>query len=161
MRAAKIPFAPLLDRWLRQPGESKASFARALNVSPANVTNWLRRGIPPKELPRAAAKVGVSVDGYLQEVGLLKALPVAQSEPLPAELVKIIEEWPSLMPDEQKLVVADVMAKAEYNRSVVRKLGIPARAAEDGRVESAYKLPEPQVDAVKLKPFSAKKGAKK
>lgn len=51
--------------WARELGMNQSGFARALEVSPQDVTNWKRRGMPPEHHAKAAQVVKRSVDELL------------------------------------------------------------------------------------------------
>jgi hypothetical protein len=63
-----IPAFPLEKRFKKRGDKSR--FARELGVPIQNVTNWLRRGIPAKELHRVANWCGLTVEQYRREAGL-------------------------------------------------------------------------------------------
>lgn len=71
----KISPDPLFRR-LGQGGA--AAFAASLNVSEQRVSNWKRRGVPSRELPRIAREIGITVEDYLREAGQAPSHTVEQ-----------------------------------------------------------------------------------
>ncbi|MBE0615224.1 MAG: hypothetical protein IH604_16245 [Burkholderiales bacterium] len=49
---------------------TRAEVAKKLNLDVQNVTNWLARGIPAKQLPEVAALCDLSTDEYRAQAGL-------------------------------------------------------------------------------------------
>ncbi len=136
MKTKKIPFAPLLEKWVAKGG-SQASLARELDVTAGTITNWIaRKAIPTASLHAVAHLLGIGVDDYLAEIG--HKPQVGKAAPFSADIQKIIEEWPLLMPKERKAILDDIVAKAEYNRAVHNQLGKLPTHAEDARVGAAY-----------------------
>jgi hypothetical protein len=67
MDEEKVSAEPLFTR-IRGKGGASA-FAEKLNVSEQVVSNWKRRGVPWRKLPKVAAALGISVERYLEEAG--------------------------------------------------------------------------------------------
>lgn len=64
--ATKIPALPLFNRIGRTKGGA-AGFAKKIDLSEQRLSNWKRRGIPARELPRVTAALGINVETYLRE----------------------------------------------------------------------------------------------
>lgn len=61
---------PLMQR-INEGKTTRGKVAKALDVGPQHVTNWLRRGIPAARIPDVANHIGISTDEYRLEAGLL------------------------------------------------------------------------------------------
>lgn len=140
-----IPFKPLLDKWLKT-GKTKAGLAKALGMDQANITNWISRGIPSKELARVVKLVGMDSDSYLVEVGWLEA-PRMAKEPSAVypvgqdHLEQIIKAWVHLEPTERAEFSQAIMAKAGYNAIMRNEFGRLPETAKDSRVADTYQTP--------------------
>lgn len=59
-----VPAKPLFDR-LEGRG-ARASFAKKINVSPARLSNWEKRGIPAAAVPVVAQALSLTTDQYYE-----------------------------------------------------------------------------------------------
>lgn len=75
----RIPSKPLFDRLIG--AGASAAFARKMDISPQRLSNWKKRGIPATSLPSVAAKLGLSVEQYLEAAG--RPIPRAEQPSAP------------------------------------------------------------------------------
>ena len=68
-RAVHQSALPLLN-FINSGKLTRAEVARKLNLDVQNVTNWLARGVPAKQLPEVAALCDLSTDEYRAQAGL-------------------------------------------------------------------------------------------
>lgn len=109
---APISAEPLRKRLAGKHGEG-ARFARRLNISHARLTNWLRRGIPERQLPKVCAALGISVRDYLKEAGgrvtAEQRTPPYHSAPVEFVDIPLLDVAPSMgrgtaWPDQEAIV---------------------------------------------------------
>lgn len=148
MPDAKIPFKPLLDRWLAT-GQSKADFARKMGVTQAVVTNWInRKAIPSSALHKAARLIGMKSDDYLSAVELAepqtKAATVTESR-APYDLTPreelIVEFIHKLTPEQQEEMLPHLRAAVHANDITRRQLGSALKTIGNVRMEHEFGMP--------------------
>ncbi len=85
---------PLIE-WLDSKGRgAKSKFARDINISPARLTNWLRRGVPEGQLYVVADKMGMSYERYRRLIGTLPPLSSSDSIAFTEKLIDDIRHLP-------------------------------------------------------------------
>lgn len=109
------PIETPIDRFLRWAGwtgsdgeRSLAAIAEDWGISPQNLNNWKRRGMPPYEIPRLAAKYEKPIEVALG------ALP--ENDQLRDELLAI---WKVLLPGSK----LDLIKQARYIRTIQNPIG--------------------------------------
>jgi transcriptional regulator with XRE-family HTH domain len=140
---------PLLSR-ITAKKFTKAEVARRMNVLPQHVTNWLRRGVPPKVLPQIAELCEISTDDYLVEAGLKKprAPKLTAGEPMgesykSTPLLDRLERAFFWLTDEQQaeqLRIIETMASA--NKVIARQIGGKVQPVPDDYVAQHLRHPQ-------------------
>lgn len=136
----KISVAPLIQWIAHVRKTSEAAWCKSMSMDQARLTNWKKRGIPFKQLPKIAAEMGIDTDEYLSRAGRLPekatkqrsldgpavsmdfdALPVglqAHVAKTVAELRRLYESFP---PASRALIFTppkDLERYAEWERSI-------------------------------------------
>lgn len=101
-----------LKDWVKRERLKPGEAAERLDVEHGRYTNWLRRGVPPKEYPRVAKAIGCTLDE------LLAGSPTSSAPPPPPDgpLAIIQEHLETLEPEDQAMVarfVGDLVSRLE------------------------------------------------
>jgi hypothetical protein len=91
LAAMQRPYEPVisaepLKTLLEHRRGSKSDFARKINVSPATLTNWFRRGIPAIRFPAVLDAMGMAVNDYYAALQVEQPLPATWYEAFPIKI---------------------------------------------------------------------------
>lgn len=96
---ALLSARPFLIR-LKERGIAQSKFAIDHGYTPADITNWKKRGLPRGELSKIATWCGLTVEAYLAEAS---GKPAARHRPL--EAAALLDDYEAL-PDGLKEIIA-------------------------------------------------------
>jgi len=95
-------------RWASDLGMNQSALARKLNVSPQDVTNWKKRGMPPEHYAAVAKAVNKTVDELIEPDEL------KQVDSVQIKLQRVMSRHDSISPRSQK-TLETLLHAAERN----------------------------------------------
>jgi hypothetical protein len=118
--------------WARKLGMNQSAFARAMGVTPQDVTNWKARGMPPEHHAEAARVTHHSIDELVHGI----ELPAARQAPPPPPRDfhtprpvgvsdsdwALLQDFTDLPESERNLLRQDLHSKAEQYRAYAREV---------------------------------------
>lgn len=131
--ARTVSAKPLRERLGTQRG-AKAEAARRMNVTPATLSNWLRRGVPLAQVPVVATFMGITRDIYLELAGVHATSTTYHTLDENSLLKAITELWPAI-PASTKRALATIardVTRGFWERRVAQ-IGTPGRAPYNRR----------------------------